>query len=159
MFFEKPSYYTTLRTLSWKGKSWLPLFFGLLLLLMLSFKHLFAFSYCLSAFLNSCLYMDVADRRTEKKTRVEQPTTKKKMCPGQSKHTCASGAFYIFLLQALLESPLSNPRPPLSIYTPQTEHVFLSMLHYTDDQCYFLKERGKTKTKKKGIHVCVDRKW
>lgn len=147
----------TLHYARWKGKRWLPptSFSRLLLLLMLSFKHLFCLV-LLSFRLPKLLPIHGSSRPTEKKTQsgVEQTTTEKKMCPGQSKHTCVWRAFYIFLLQALSGA---NHSPPASstlyVHLKLSTYFYLCSITRMINVIFWKKE--PTKKKKKKEFTCV----
>ena len=155
MCFEKPSYYTTLRTLEREKMAPPTSFSRLLLLLMLSFKHLFCLV-LLSFRLPKLLPIHGSSRPTEKKTQsgVEQTTTEKKMCPVQSKHTCVWRAFYIFLLQALSGA---NHSPPASstlyVHLKLSTYFYLCSITRMINVIFWKKE--PTKKKKKKEFTCV----
>ena len=147
----------TLHYARWKGKRWLPPppSRGCYCCWCCRLSIFFASSYCLSAFLNSCLYMEVADRR-KRKRRVEWSKQRlKRKCVRGNQNTPASGEHFIFFYYKLFRGPTTlHPRRPHYTYTSNWARIFIyAPLHGWSMLFSERKNQRKRKKKKKNSRV------
>ena len=116
----------------------------------------FASSYCLSAFLNSCLYMEVADRR-KRKRRVEWSKQRpKRKCVRGNQNTPASGEHFIFFYYKRFRGPTTlHPRRPHYMYTSNWARIFIYAPLHGWSMLFSERKNQRKRKKKKKEFTCV----